>query len=102
MIDFAELGKRLSISVKESPGNSEQDPELKAYYQKTNGQRVWEIWTQCSVFDEHDRNRMFQTYSGLPDGVVNRYLEVCRQYQEDRATARIKESRKKNGVTAEV
>lgn len=95
MIDFADLGTRLSVAVRESPGNGIADEELRDYYRKANGERIWEIWTQCLLFDEKDRQRMFSTYSGLPTGVVNRYMEVCQKYQEDRVIARIKASKKK-------
>lgn len=95
MIDFSELGQRLAVAVRESPGNGESDPVVRDFYRKTNAERIWSIFTQCKMFDPRDRQLRFSEQSGLPTGVVNRYLEVCRTYEEDRATARIKESRAK-------
>lgn len=92
-VDFLEIGRRLAIAVRDSPGNSEADPEVKAMYQKLNGQRIWEIWMQCQTFDSRDHQFHFSSMSGLPSGIVSRYLDVCRKYQEDRATQRIKEAR---------
>lgn len=98
-LDYKDLGVRFSVAVKESPGNDETDPTLRDFYRETNAKRIWEIWMQCKMHDPRDRQMKFSEYSGLPTGVVNRYLEVCRKYEEDRATARIKASRAKTSKT---
>jgi hypothetical protein len=99
-IDYTDLGNRLAVAVRESPGFNEPDLELQKFYRRINSQRVWEIWTQCKMFDQRDRQLRFSEFSGLPTGVVNRYMEVCRKYEEDRATARIKQSRVKSKATS--
>jgi len=95
MIDYKHIGEQLSITVRESPGVGIDDPKARDLFRFQNAQRIWEIWTQCKLFDEKDRQYYFSVYSGLPTGVVNRYMEVCRKYEEDRATERIKASRAK-------
>lgn len=99
-VNFEEIGQRLAVAVRESPGNNSDDPEEKSYYQKLNGQRIWEIWTQCRTFDPRDRQLQFSIMSGLPTGVVTRYMTACQKYDENRATERIKKSRRKGASRA--
>lgn len=73
MVDYRELAKRLTIAARDVP-DTEQ-----------NAMRVWEIWTIAQMFDPKDRFFTFSQYSGLPDGIVGKYIEVCTQYQADLA-----------------
>lgn len=91
-IDFKYLGQQLAISVKESPGNDEKDPAVREYFHVENAKRIWEVWTQVQMFDPRDQMLAFSTQCGLPDGVVIRYMDVCRNYQAQRVADRLKKS----------
>lgn len=73
MINYKELASRLAASIKEGPNSI------------NNAKRIWEIWIQCLLFDEKDRMQMFSRFSGLPDGVVQSYMQVCRVYEKEHA-----------------
>lgn len=89
-IDFRELGKRLAVAIKESPGNDVKDPEARMFIQSENAKRVWDIWSQVQMFDPRDQMLQFSIQSGLPDGVIIRYMEACRDYQAARVAERLK------------
>lgn len=71
MVDYKELAKRLSTSARDVPNTED------------NAKRVWEIWTQTAMFDPKDRFYNFSLYSGLPDGIIGKYIEVCTQFEID-------------------
>lgn len=87
-VNYAELGEKIASAVRESPGYDQGDSKLRDQYRCTNAQRVWQIWTEIQLFDPRDHHEQFSRYSGLPSGVVSAYLDVCRQYQQDRAVTR--------------
>lgn len=87
-VNYAELGEKLASAVRESPGYGETDPKIRDQYRATNAARIWQLWTQMQLFDPRDHHLEFSRYSGLPSGVVSAYLNVCRQYQQDRAVTR--------------
>ena len=96
-VNFEELGSKLAIAVKESPGYGETDLELQKQYRTINAQRIWELWCQVQLFDPRDQFYNFAKYSGLPDSVTRRYMEVCGQYQAEINATRqklVKKSRK--------
>lgn len=76
MVDYKQLATRLSVAIKEFPKGED------------NAKRIWEIWTQVQLFDPRDHFTNFSTFSGLPDGVTQRCVEVCRAYQNELATTR--------------